>query len=825
MKKSSGFTDIKNRWAKIANKLIILNVRQNSFLLFLLHFATSVLAQDPWKYNGPEVMKEQVKGMIKAVWCDERNPDLVLAGSASGGLFKCTNARSTQPVWTCISDSYTLQTFGVSDIVVRSNSSQNEIFISTSSRSAFAEGYGNGILHTVNGGLSWEHIGPGKSSDLLFPLDGLVMNKENENEMIAYGSHLIYLTKDAWQTFIEIDPGLDRKSKDASICDAEFAPFEKGKFYICTRTNNKYEAKVFQCEDYGAKIKDITPSDVKSERAEIATVHDRKFSGKFYLATGWNECYIKYYNGTGFSANLNVQPVYQTFANAYWNFEFAVNQKDTNVMYLSLTETSKSSDGGRTFARLSQYNGLNTHADNRAQVLLRSSEKGKEDELLVGNDGGISLYKETSKSWDNLNGSGLNVNQFWGISVAQSDSLFIAGGTADNGGFLITEKETLNTMSGCGDGYCAQVIDEEGAVIECNTQSVFYYDLRNKSTLGLQVNDQRYDSKRPLCKTDSFVYIGYSDIWKISVSDLKKGKGEFKNFTSIPVITTPNGGIRNASVKSMAIGSLNEGVVAYRDPNWGDPENKGKLFYCKDLKLNKWMDLTDEVVCGNFAVCQWSEISVLEMDNEINGKFYFVSKDIFHQSNSRLFSMQQKKDTAGWIVKEIGFGLPKVGMNDICIDKFSRVMYLACDNGIYFSDLKEDSLVWKKLNQQIGELPGVPVFDMDINYETNTLFAGTFGRGVWSRTLISTRRKKIKISRNTFLNTTVKVDGCFIVEKNRKCTTASKLIITSGSVIEMKKGSQLIFKNKDQIRNEKNEVIDIELFSKRSPTARIIFKE
>lgn len=800
-------------------------MKQFSLIVFFLQSILILKGQSDWNYVGPGKMKEQVKGMIKSVWCDSSDLSFVLAGSASGGLFKCENALDKEPVWKCITDTYTLQSFGVSDIVVFPNTDNQELFITTSSRSALAEAYGNGILHTVNGGLAWEHIGPGEKNDILFPLDGLVANKENEKEMIAFGTHLVYLTKDAWKTYKVIDIGLSKENKDVSICDAEFAPFENGKFYICTRTNNASTAKIFMCEARGEIIKDISPNDLRSERMEVATVHDKKFKGKFYLAGGTSSCYVLFYDGNKFSSSLNKEGVYHTFANAYWNFELTVNQRDTNILYMSMTETSKSIDGGKSFYKLSQYNGENTHADNRAQILVRSSDKGTDDLLMVGNDGGISVYEEVNKKWKSLNGPGLDANQFWGISVAQSDSMFVVGGTADNGGFFLKGDKTLNSMGTCGDGYLAQVIDENSAVLECNTPSIFYHDLNKNEQIGLRVNDQRYDSKRPLCLMDSFVYTGYSNCWRISISDLKKGNVMFENFSQLPIVQSANGGIKNASVKSMCVGKLNEAVMAYRDPNWGDVENKGKLYYCPDLKKRKWIDITNDAIAGDFAICQWSEISCVQTDDEVKGKFYLVSRDIFHQCNSRLFSMQFIGDSGKWFVKEIGKGLPKIGMNDICIDQFSKIIYLACDNGIFSADLLSDSLQWIKLNRTSNDLPSAPVFDIDINYYTNTLYAGTFGRGIWSRKLLQNRRNENTVRKNITYNKVHKIDGKLIVNSKRNCSFNDKLIITSGSFIELKRGSRLYLKNRNLIRDENNRVVDVNQFIKKSSSSQVIFRE
>ncbi|MCE3260322.1 MAG: hypothetical protein K0S12_1963, partial [Bacteroidetes bacterium] len=522
--------------------------------LFVTAFSSAQNQAGDWKYIGPGEMNVQVKGFFKSVWADETNLNLVLAGSCSGGLFKTENAMADKPRWKNITDTYTGLSFGVSDIVVRPGTNNKTIYIATGHNSGLIRGYGNGILKTSNGGESWEEVGPAAKDKNLFYLEGLVANKENPDQMIAYSPSEVFFTKDDWKTFEQIALPLKKDNKDVSISDVEFAPFEQGKFYVCTRTNNHYASKLFVCEEDGKKVKDITPSDVKSERIELATLMNPRFKGRFYIALGTSDCYVKYFDGNKFHS-LNEKPVNHVFSGTYWNLELCVNQVDTTIMYLSMTETSRSTDGGKTFTKIGTYNGQNTHADVRGMILGRSSAGGKDDALFLANDGGISfIEKYQPLSWKNLNGSGLDANQVWGADVAQSDSLFVAGGAQDNGGFLITDKETMNTMNSCGDGYLGLILNEHSALIECNTPSLFFHNIQTKGGAYIHINDPHAGARRPLQSVDSFVYVGHHDVWRARKSDLLKNATTFENFSRLPFNKRENGSYRNHYIKSMCIG-------------------------------------------------------------------------------------------------------------------------------------------------------------------------------------------------------------------------------------------------------------------------------
>ncbi len=798
------------------------------FFSFSIYFSQNTTTK--WDYVGPKQTSEQVKGLIQSIWVDSTNANFVLAGSACGGLFKTENAMDSIPNWINITESYNGINFGISGIVVKPNSSNKTILVTTEQiGGGMPLIFGNGILKTTNGGLNWQAIGPKGEKENLFPLYGLKANCENDKEMIAYSKHDVYITTDDWETYKKIELPLKNTTEayhDWSICDVEFAPFETGKFYISTRTYNYYEPKLFVCTNYGSNLEDITPATFKSERIEISTIFLPKFKSKFFIATGWGQVFIQYFNGKKFSPNLNAQPITQTFGGAYWNLEFEVNQIDTTVIYVAMTEVSRSLDGGKTFNTIAGYNAHNTHADVRAMTIANNSINGLNDKLFLANDGGVSFLQNCkSILWKNLNGSGLNANMFWGIDVAQSDSLFVVGGTQDNGDFILKNNVNYNNVSACGDGYLAAVIDEHSAVAECNAPSIIYWNLKKQQHHYLNVPDEYFEGKRPITFIDSVVYIGHHDIWRLSKQNLENAITHFEKFTDIPFYKNASESKKNTSIKSFAI-NKNSAIVCYSNPNWDDKNNTGKLFFCNNLnsKTQNWIDLTPIAVHGNsLEICRWSEITALTFDSKNTTKFYFISQDVFNQTNSRLFEMNYDVDSNKCRINEITYNLPKLGINKLIIDKYSNLMYAGGNDGVYYRDLITDTLTWHKLNGITNKLPNVMVLDLVINYATNTLFVSAYGRGVYETQLLGNFKTATIISKNRIEKEPLKIDGNLTIEKKKKITIASKLILTKGSTINLHKGSTLVIENTNLIRNENNEVVLIDNFVKKHKTAKLVF--
>ncbi|MBI2722565.1 MAG: hypothetical protein HYX39_10360 [Bacteroidetes bacterium] len=795
------------------------------FILFVFFKINAQTNAGGWKYVGPKEMNTQVKGFIKSVWVDDKNLNFVLAGSCSGGLFKTINATAEKPLWQCISDSYVGMSFGVADIVVKPGTQNNTIFIATGHNSALPMGYGNGILKTVNGGISWQEVGPKAVRQNLFMMEGLVMNPQNSSEMIAYTSKQIFITRNEWASFEEIKIPFE-KDKDISFCDVEFAPFETGKFYVCTRTNNFYDPKLYVCENFGKSITDITPKGIKSERIEVAVINKEAFKNKFYVALGVTDVFVQFFNGINFST-LNTLPVNHTYSGTYWNLELSVNELDTSVIYICMTEISRSVNGGKSFEKIGVYNGENTHADVRAAKLVQHSIKGVKDVFITGNDGGVSFINQYNPpQWKNLNGTGLNVNQFWGIDVAQSDTMFASGGAQDNGGFLISENSSTNTINSCGDGYLGLVLDEVSSIIECNAPSIYYHNIKLGLHNYLSIPDNKYETKRPLLIKDSFVYVGYHDVWRINKYRLQKGETLLERFTAMPDVKDENGNLRNNSIKCMSFGNLNTGVIVYANQNWGSKENAGKMFFSPDLKAGakEWIDITSLINYNTLEVFRWMEVCDVELDLSDGMKFNLIAKNPFDQTDCLLLQVTYVPDSAKCIFKKLNGYLPAIGLNKIKRDKFSTITYLAADDGVYFAELTSDSAVWNKMNAVEHALPGVMVTGLSFNYYANKLVAATYGRGIWQTELLSNLNSRKEIRVNTTENQAVKIDGKLVVERKRTYTINSKFIITKGSVIDLKKGSTLYIKDKHLVRDGKNEIINIETFIRKSKGAQVLYK-
>jgi hypothetical protein len=782
-------------------------------ILIFCFFALFGLSQTKgWEYVGPKTINQQVKGYFASVWVDALNSNYVLAGTSSGGLFISKNANDSMPNWRNLMDNLLGPVNGVSDIVVNPNKDNKTIFVSTLTYcGGMIKPQGAGILKTTDEGKNWQSVGPQNGNNN--PMFGLISHPTNPNQMLAYSQHSLYITFDAWETFKSIDIDL-KPDAQWFFSDAEFAPHFNNKLYICTRTNNKNEAKLFEINTQTNASTDITPKDVKASRIEVETLLNPKFKNKFYMAYGTEVVNIRYFNGTSFTKDLN-QPFTQTHGLTFWNFEFRVNQQDTNIMYVGLTECSRSLDGGKTFQKIANYNMHNMHADVRGSFLLPNNK------LYIANDGGISLLADSKNiKWKSLNGYNLDANQFFGSGVLQSDSLFIVGGTQDDGGFFITENKILNNMYQCGDGYHGEVLDKNNAIINCNGASSYLYNINTGVQTYIGINEPHY-GKRELMVVDSFIYTAYHNIWRANVNKLISGNLKFENVTNIKDVYNKENVLRNKHINSYDIKANGECIIAYGLPNWEDPKNIGKLYYFKNaFTKTEPIDLTEKIYINGLEINRWFEINAIKFSKTENNKFYFSAFDYFDNQAASIYEATFDYENDNCTLKQINTNLPKTGIACIKLNEFNGDIFVGTHAGVYYKSTN-DSL-WTKLSFQTNNMPNVMVFDIDFNYQTNTLYASTHGRGIWRCQIPFNNTNNLKYGAEV-INEPISVNGQLIVSKKSKLELNNKLFLYPNSSIYLNKKSTLII-NKNMLRNNYNEVIDINKVIIKNKRSKLILK-
>lgn len=114
----------------------------------------------PWIALGPSENTgtgDPNLGMVTAVAMHPSNLNTAFAGLSAGSLWRTTNALAQTPNWTCVLDYLRLPGLGINDIRI-APSAPNILYVGTGT--TWSGGFGIGILKSVDGGNTWDQVGP-----------------------------------------------------------------------------------------------------------------------------------------------------------------------------------------------------------------------------------------------------------------------------------------------------------------------------------------------------------------------------------------------------------------------------------------------------------------------------------------------------------------------------------------------------------------------------------------------------------------------------------------------------------------------------------------
>jgi hypothetical protein len=735
-----------------------------------------------------------------------QNQEIIYAGSLNGGLWKGTKCldeacKENYWLWKNITDNYPMPGVGINAIEVRPNTNLQTIYIATQFNGNGREyNYSNGILKTTNGGKSWQKIGPDVKITDYKSVDYFKMNKENLNVMIAKIGKEIFITHDDWKSFSLLNVPIKNTDGRVQLGDVEWKPGDFNTIYVTTRCESGIQSEFYITKDGGKNWSDEKHG-IKASNIQLCVVNKTGLEDFIYMAYGDPRISIQVYDGKKWSANKNKNLITHTAGSVYWNFEFEVNELDTSVMYCSTTQLSKSINGGSTWSTVTEYLGPATHADIRDMKIMKSTEKGKEDVVVLANDGGISISKPGvlgAQGWINASAHGLCISQLWGIGTSELNQDLLMTGGQDNGMYTFKNGIWSNKIGSIGDGYdvCISELDTNFAIGQGNSPTLCYSKNEGDSWSGTSSPASMCSNFcRPMFLDKKYhnLFIGHHQLF---VKNNANGKldAKWEQCSFIQDVKGEDGTLLNNTIKAFAVSekSGKSVMLAYAGPLWGKDLLKGKLFFCSDITRTNpiWLDVTK--FC---PLLNWREVVCITSDPSNDNKYFFTISDVFLPTFSDIFQIEIIENTDSMLIKNISFDLTSYPKNKIAIENNSaKTIYLATDSGIFFTNNRMLALGhWQLYSGGENKLPFCIISDMEINYLTNRLYVSTYGRGVWYSPLCEIGMdKKIKIKKNSSFDKPTKIDGELIIYSGKSLTIKSFLYVTSKAKIILKKNAKLI---------------------------------
>jgi len=188
----------------------------------------------------------------------------------------------------------------------------------------------------------------------------------------------------------------------------------------------------------------------------------------------------------------------------------------------------------------------------------------------------------------------------------------------------------------------------------------------------------------------SSLYAGYEDVWRTTDGGPNWTKiSDLPNSTPLTVLH-----------------------VAYADSNYIYAGRSGALWMTTNGGTN-WASVT---LPGSISLTRLESNPDDVQEIWITSSGYTSGNKVYHSTN------------AGGSWTNISDGLPNIPVNCIIYQKnYKNRLYAGTDLGVYYYD-DDSNLEWVEFNE---DLPNVIVNDLEIQTSTNSLFAGTYGRGLW----------------------------------------------------------------------------------------------
>ena len=439
-----------------------------------------------WKEVGPT----DVGGRTRALAVSKLDSSIILAGGASGGIWKSTDRGA----------SWTLKTpkniaLSVTWIAQDTTSSQTGTWYyasgerdgSAGDQGGAASFFGTGIYKSTDNGETWLFLSStidtnGTQFNTQFDfISKVVVNPANGDVYFVSNGFGIYRSSNGGTSFSNVrgGPG-DHQHADLEIANdgtlvAVFSEADDG--------GTAGTPGVFKSTDNGTNWTSITPTTFPNAHGRsvlalapsnqdicyvlTATGDGKKTNVKFHKITVSSGASVErtnnipIYPGTGDVGFMNTQGNY--------NMTIAVKPDDENFVLIGSTVLFRSTDGYATtpanenagwvggYAKANDVSSYpNQHPDQHVMFFDPTDPKI----MYSGHDGGISRSNDITAAdvtWDNLN-NGYNITQFYTVSLPKTVGVAklneIGGGTQDNGTpFFNTDvTPTSSTDITTGDG-------------------------------------------------------------------------------------------------------------------------------------------------------------------------------------------------------------------------------------------------------------------------------------------------------------------------------------------------------------------------------------
>lgn len=650
-------------------------------------------------------------GRVNVIAFHPTDENIIWAGSASGGAWYSTDKGLS---WTLISFT-DIMSLGVSDIAI-SPSDPNIIYIATGDDDGFfMEGvYSIGILKSTDGGQTWTVIGMHSNLREGLMASRILIHPNDPNYVLLATNRGAYLSTDGGVVWENKQTGFFRsmefKPDDpnivyASTSNGAYLYQGNSSFYKSVDGGKTWTRKFVQSDLNRIEI-GVSPNN--SDYVYLVTTKQYYGSlGGFYKSTNAGESFEKVINSRpnllGYSTNGN-----DDRGQGHYDLAITVNPNNVKEIFVGGIHIWKSKDEGKTWECITQWQGINypyVHADQHFLAI-----NPLDNILYAAHDGGINYSTNSGNSWKDIS-DGLGIAQFYRIAVGNTAETLLTGGTQDNGSHLFKKGFWFNVTGG--DGMATQINPTNHNYIYTTSQyGTLYRSQDNGQKFHAILFPSLLDSNETGAWVTPFVInpiksssmiIGLKNVWRSYDYGSSWRKMSNFNFSS----------------------PINFVALAPSDTN---------VIYI--ARGNSIMGTYDNGVNWQIISSFQYEVTSIAVDFDDPKRLYVTVSS--YSNNYQVFEIYGRN------VNNISYDLPSIPANTVTlVRKSPGLVIIGTDVGIMYKNPTSNE--WQMFGK---DLPPVVVTDLQVNYSTGKLYAGTYGRGIWENEVFGCKINQPIITNN-----------------------------------------------------------------------------
>lgn len=404
-------------------------------MMLLIGITMSLMAQTSnWTFTGPSNFPTNISGQINGIGrvtqlkFDPNNNNTMFACSASGGLWKSTNAGTT---WAQLGTDQ-LPPMNLASVCIDYTNS-DIIYLGTGDPNYYSTDIG--VWKTVDGGLNWAQSTNGMAFNM--PLE-ILMDSADHLKLLAATNTAIYKTIDGGANWVA-------KTGSFQFTDMKWKP-ESGSSIVYASSMNKF----FRSTDRGDTWTEITSgfAGLLADGTRIAV--SANDPAVVYVATVNDEGTI--FKSVDSGLNFTIQyhdPTwsltgYDSTGGGQGNYNFCLeaNPDNVNQLFLGSHNIMRSNDGGVNWSKLTNW-WQTVHTDMHDYIF----KPGNSSQLYQANDGGVWLTGDAGIGWSQKS-DGLGATENYHAATSPLYAGLISTGTQDNGELIYIDNSWKTNRGG-----------------------------------------------------------------------------------------------------------------------------------------------------------------------------------------------------------------------------------------------------------------------------------------------------------------------------------------------------------------------------------------